>query len=243
MSRNTQPTPIVDKNGKQTTVHKATEAKKPNSRVAGLKATPEFEANTLTDIRAAAESAVAVSADSSTPTGHTNAIVKFLGVTTNYLLREASSGVEDEAVIVGRVELADLSSGMVHRGSFYRGSRLKGGEFLGTLNTFDEAFHRITNPSREELIEKAAALPEKDAISSNGRHEVGFIAKELNRQGAEMTRQEMHDVIDTYADEGAIAYAHKVVDLSYRQFSPKIRDTKAVYPLTIGQAMVGGLRS
>ena len=85
-------------------------------------------------------SRVVTSIDMSTPPGHFVASVRMLGITTEYLI-EGDEG-DKKAKILGRIELYK------DRGSVYRGSELKGGEYLGRIGSesgmgFDDAFDKI----------------------------------------------------------------------------------------------------
>lgn len=88
-------------------------------------------------------SRVVTSVDLATPPGYFVASVKMLGITTEYLI----DGTEGDlhAPVVGRIELYK------GRGSIYRGSELKGGNYLGQIGgtsdkTFSDAFDDIVEP-------------------------------------------------------------------------------------------------
>ena len=158
-----QKTPVVDKNGVQTTRNKRTEQPVNNARIKGIpapvsavpsepsgsqaqpasKEASEFAPKTLADIEKAADlipggggaKLDTSGADSSVPEGYLSSIGKVLGITTVYILKEAESGNNDDAVIVGRVELGEGDAS----GNVYLGNGVKGGYFGGRFKNMEDA--------------------------------------------------------------------------------------------------------
>ena len=89
--------------------------------------------NTLAEIKRVSESEVFVfGQDHDTPEGHFTATAKFMGIPTTYLLKGSE---QDSDEIVGRIEL--------NNGLAYKGNGLKGGHYLGRIESFSRSFHAM----------------------------------------------------------------------------------------------------
>lgn len=97
--------------------------------------------STLTDIRKAADVDVHTCVDDTCPAGHFTATTKVLGFVTTYLL---AGDVDDpQATIVGRIELPPLPDLLTKPPRVWRGSGLKGGEWMPRPADSAAAFRAI----------------------------------------------------------------------------------------------------
>ena len=236
-TRNTVPTPIVDKNGKQTTVHKSDGEANVSKRLSGVKApkpsSSVYEPDTLASIRKNAESNVAVSgADATTPEGYSNAIVKILGITTNYILRDHSSGDQERSEVVGRVEFDNRT--------VVRGGRLKGGEYAGTFKGFDDVFDQILGKDNhsEYMKRLGLAVDYENALTEDSKPDLEAVASRLVEVGRS-TRDDMLRTVDEYAtDENAKSFARNAIETSFAQYNPEDRDEVDIYPDLVAQTII-----
>lgn len=91
----------------------------------------------LKDLWSNAESDLWTHNEPNLPEDIFSATVKVLGITTIYILRGEESN--DEAEVIGRIELPQLTRGDEGPALGYRGNGLKGGEFLGAATESLEA--------------------------------------------------------------------------------------------------------
>jgi hypothetical protein len=133
--------------------------------------------------------------DGRVPAGHFIASTKMMGIVTEYLL--AGTQGDENARIVGRIELGDPfpgSRGARNASIAYRGSELKGGEFLGTVQDFDKSFERMAlnkgirpeapatvDPRGNSFEITAYARPEKTRVKAvNTQHQFAQAVNQPN---------------------------------------------------------------
>jgi len=86
----------------------------------------------LSDLHKHAEGDIFFGDEPRLPEGIFSVTMKFLGITTIYLLRGEQANEDSE--VIGRIELPLLTRGDEGPALGYRGSGLKGGYFLGAVS-------------------------------------------------------------------------------------------------------------